>query len=241
MVGSVPNLAFKDQLNGIAYSTTAVGTEIMYTTDGGLTWTMDPIVPNPATADTLQGKLYTSSITAIPNTGYVSYGTAQDRNPRLSNRGASFSHTGHGLTWTDIDKGRDLYTAASFIQCGAGGYQGYLGGFTSATGSGGLYQIANTCALLATKAKASRPALLTAAPNPSPDGQIQLHFAEAIQPGTSLAVFDALSRPVLARALAATTTGSDTAPLDLTHQPPGIYTLRLTTPAGAATHKLVIQ
>ncbi len=244
LVGQVEHLAFKDALHGVAFtSATATGSsapQLVATANGGLTWTLAQL-PNPATADTVQGKFYQNGIAAIPHIGYVSYGVAIAGNPNRSNRGASLSYDGRTF-WTDLDNAHDLYTAAGFVQCGAG-YRGYLGGQTtaqgagSAVGTGGLYQ-ANACVALAAR-PAARPQPFTVAPNPSADGRFQLHLTEPLAPGTRLTVTDALGRPVLTRALAPTAT--NTLPLDLGQQTPGVYILRLTSALGTATQKLVIQ
>ena len=206
MTGSVPHLAFKDQLHGLAFTVLASGLQVMTTADGGLTWTMQT-PPNPTTADTLRGKFYQAGIAAIPNVGFVSYGRAIANNRNRSNRGASFSPD--GVTWTDIDNGGEEYLSASFLQCGPVGFQGYLGGSTapatptSAGGTGGIYQVANSCALLTSKPAAHRPALAVV-PNPSPTGVFELQLDEALVGAAHLLVTDALGRTVVARSLAAT-------------------------------------
>lgn len=69
-------------------------------------------------------------------------------------------------------------------------------------------------------------------PNPAPDGRFTIR---ATQPGARYTVLDAVGREVATGAL----TGPETA-LDLRHQPPGLYLLRLTGPDGrTATRQLV--
>lgn len=258
MTGSVPNLAFKDSRNGIAYKPTTSGMELMWTADGGQTWFMDTDMPDPATADTLRGKLYRFGISAIPKLGYMSYGDAIPSSRLLQNRGASFSCTGHGKTWQNVDKMRATYIGADFINVSTPSnpraYAGYLGGFTDPAtltnptgGTGGIYQVATTgataplCITGTTKQDAELKRGMTVSPNPSANGVFQLHLTDGIKAGTMLTVFDALGRQVLSRELSATAANSKSLNVDLSKEKAGVYTLRLTTAAGIATQKLVIQ
>ncbi|MBC7446923.1 MAG: T9SS type A sorting domain-containing protein, partial [Hymenobacteraceae bacterium] len=81
------------------------------------------------------------------------------------------------------------------------------------------------------------PRHLAAWPNPSPDGRFRLALPAPATPGTVLLITDALGRRV-ARLHPAP--GATEATLDLQAQPPGVYAVRLTTPAGrTATARLV--
>ncbi len=203
-------------------------------------------MPLPAGADTLRGKFYSTSLTAIAGQGFVSMGQAEPGNPRRSNRGVSFSPD--GMRWYDLEKAGPAYTAAAFAACagspGSPTFQGYLGGTTDAAGAGGLYQIApQTCARLplATARRTLNPLALTATPNPSATGVFRVELAATVAPGTQLTVFDNLGRVVLTHELLAPASGTTFFGLDLHRERPGLYTLRVASSAGVAVHKLLIE
>ena len=238
-LGEINRIAFKDALHGVAFATRATATEVITTADGGLSWTLQTL-PNPLTADTLMGKFYCGGLTAVPGVGFVSYGAARPRLGVRADNGASFSPNGVGLSWRDLDKGHALYAAAGFLTCGINGFQGYLGGTTSAGGQGGLFQVGPGCAALrplAARNEAGAAGAFAVVPNPSATGRFVLNLPQGLAAGGQLAVFDALGRPALARSLAAVeATGSVSFELPRA----GMYVLRLTTPDGSSTRKLVV-
>ena len=98
----------------------------------------------------------------------------------------------------------------------------------------GLYRL-TTQALptRATEPTAARPA---AYPNPSPDGRFWLPAPAGGAGGTTWRVLDALGREVLApQPLSA---GLPNPAVDLSAQPPGLYTLELRSAAGVARQQL---
>ena len=248
LVEYITALAFKDQLNGLAFNrqllpsgTTVVN--LVRTTDGGQTWAPLPL---PAGADTLRGKFYSTNLTAISGKGFMSMGQAEPGNARRSNFGVSFSPDGQ--RWFDLEKGGRTYNTAAFTSCPGStdprAFQGYLGGFTDATGAGGISQISPvTCALLplGTARPAANLLALTVLPNPSTTGVFRVQLATNVTPGTQLTVFDGLGRVVLAHELTATATGTTSFGLDLHRERPGLYTLHVASPAGVATQKLLVE
>ena len=237
----IERLAFKDALHGVALATSATATEVVTTADGGLSWTRQT-PPNPLTADTLLGKLYRGGVVAVSGVGFVSFGAARPRTGVRADHGASFSPDGVGRSWRDIDKGHALYTSAAFVACGAGGYQGYLGSRTDASGRGGLFQVGPGCAALplATRPGGAAAGAINVAPNPSTTGRFVLSWPQGLPAGGTVNVFDALGRQVLARPLAASPAAGSAA-LELPRAVPGVYVLRLLTPSGASTHKLLVD
>ena len=103
-----------------------------------------------------------------------------------------------------------------------------------------LDNVALVSSPLATRASAATQELLAVAPNPSPAGHFVI--SSPARPGLAaapLTVLDALGRTVAQQpAQAAPTT---TRPLDLSHLPLGIYTLRLATAEGILTRQLVVK
>lgn len=255
-MGEIQHLAFKDALHGLAYThSTTAGSELMTTADGGLTWTLQTL-PDPTTADSLRGRFYWYGVAAIPNVGFMSFGGAVARPRRLSEIGASFSCEGIGKSWVDVDKGRrringyTTYFSASFMASGNNGYSGYFGSVTPSNPlqqlpyePGGFFQVnagATTPAcLLPNRAAATALFPFTISPNPSLGGRFRLNFTETVVPGTQLAVFDALGRLVLQRNRFPT--GFAPLELDLSKVPAGLYILHLTSSAGTAAHKLVVE
>lgn len=237
-LGSINRIAFKDALHGVAFSTSATATEVITTADGGLNWTMQT-PPNPLTADTLVGKFYRNGLTAVPGVGFVSYGAARSRTGVRNDNGASFSPDGVGRSWRDIDKGHERYLAASFLTCGVNGFQGYLGGTTGA-GGGGLFQVGPGCAALRPLAthRGAGSSAFAVTPNPSTTGRFVLNLPQGLAAGGQMTVFDTLGRPVLARTLAAVEAAGSVA-FELPRA--GVYVLRLTTPSGSSTCKLVVE
>ena len=88
-------------------------------------------------------------------------------------------------------------------------------------------------------ARAAAPAIAVQAyPNPSPDGRFTLQ----LPPATSAAevrVTDALGREVAREAWASAPRSNYS--LNLSAQPPGVYTVRVQTAAGSAVHKISIR
>ncbi len=247
-LGQVQHLAFRDGRHGVAYTRLYGATELMATADGGQTWTLQTL-PNPTTADTLRGKFYGTGIAAIPGVGFVSYGAAQPGVAQRTNFGVSFSPTGLGQSWTDLDKGHHAYQAAALLACGAGGYRGYLGSTTARAtsasnqgGEGGLFQVPPTGCAAAPLAVAKLVAAPTLAvwPNPSGTGRFQVQIAAGLAAGASLRVTDAVGRTVFERQLGPAT-GAVLVPVELDRCPAGLYTLCLTTAGGSTARKLVVE
>jgi len=94
--------------------------------------------------------------------------------------------------------------------------------------------------IAATRASAATQELLAVAPNPSPAGHFVI--SSPTRPGLAaapLTVLDALGRTVAQQPAQAAPTA--TRPLDLSHLPLGIYTLRLATAEGILTRQLVVK
>ena len=114
-----------------------------------------------------------------------------------------------------------------------------MGGTTGA-GGGGLFQVGPGCAALrplATHHGAGASAFAVT-PNPSTTGRFVLSLPQGLAAGGQMTVFDTLGRPVLARTLAAVEAAGSVA-FELPRA--GVYVLRLTTPSGSSTRKLVVE
>ncbi len=266
LLGQVGEIAFKDQLSGIcsAYDAGSNTTSLAYTTDGGTTWTLSTL-PDPLSPDSVQGRFYQFGFAAIPGRGFMSFGASVETATGNPHYGVSFSPTGIDKSWKDVEKfefaqpnatpptlrNGFVYLSASFVADNSvpGGYRGYLAGTTrpavSATnqgGNGGIYQVnAGARVPLGTVRSAALQAGLSVSPNPSTNGVFKLNLTDGIKAGTLLTVFDVMGRQVLSRELSATAIGSQAVSVDLSREKTGVYTLRLTTEAGIATSKLVVQ
>ncbi|TGE28992.1 T9SS type A sorting domain-containing protein [Hymenobacter metallicola] len=220
LVGAITKIAMSDANNGIAFN----DSDLIYTTDGGNTW---------------QSQFYTGNfnhndLAHVPGTNIiVSVGTSVPTPSGPNDYGSSYT-TDNGATWIDIDRGREHRTV-DFASRTAG----YTGAVTSASGTGGVYKASAT--ILSTARNSELQKALAVYPNPSSSGVFELQLRSGIKAGTSVRVFDALGRQVLNQHLNATAVASQVAPIDLSKQKAGLYTLELRTSAGVAQQKLVIQ
>nr|WP_236668895.1 T9SS type A sorting domain-containing protein [Hymenobacter rubidus] len=91
---------------------------------------------------------------------------------------------------------------------------------------------------------ASRTALagtsVVVAPNPTPDGRVNVQLTGYRQ-ATTLALFDVLGSQVLAATLAAPDAQGTTYPLNLSQLPAGVYVLRVRTAGGVEMCRIVRQ
>lgn len=81
--------------------------------------------------------------------------------------------------------------------------------------------------------------LLSAAPNPSPDGRYRLSSSEPALLAAPLVVLDAAGRQVRREAALRPGPALAERPLDLSDLPAGLYTVQLLAPTGVVTRKLV--
>lgn len=157
-VGSSASMAFKDSNNGLLITvdgevTGQTPTVSLYpTTDGGQTWSPNPIIPN--------GPMYYGDITYVkgtPNT-YVSTGnTTAD----ATKTGSSYSTDG-GLNWIAIDNGQQRGTV-QFLNSTTG----WCGDFADAAQTKGIFKFSGNLAL-ATNENAVK-STLKVFPNPAVD------------------------------------------------------------------------
>lgn len=239
LLGGITRLAFKDDLNGIAFNTkvdaagTATGeVNVIRTSDGGATWS--PITPVNAST----GSFYYYDIDAV-NGRYYSVG---QRFPASSpgvavDFGSSYSTD--GINWTSVNTSQGFFAFDVVTGATTGTVAGYAGAATDANGVGGLYKASNVVAL-ATR-NAALQGTLSVYPNPSASGLFQVDLGSSLKAGAQLTVFDVVGRQVQTRALNAAAIGAKTLSLDLSGEKAGVYTLQIRTESGIATQKLVIE
>ncbi|HEX8328411.1 MAG TPA: T9SS type A sorting domain-containing protein [Hymenobacter sp.] len=238
---NLTHIAFKDDLNGIAYNTKATGTvrtaaNYIRTTDGGATWaTFTPV-------NTTNGSFFLNDIDAV-NGVYYSAGPRfpQGATQVAEDFGSSFSTDGVNWTNMTISSGRragyffsiDLIPGAT-----AGTTVGYGGLLTDGNGAGGVFKFSRTPT--ATR-NAELQRELSVYPNPSATGLFKVEFGGGLKAGAQLSVVDVLGRRVQAQTLTATTIGAKSINLDLSNEKVGVYTLQIRTDAGIATQKIVVE
>jgi photosystem II stability/assembly factor-like uncharacterized protein len=236
---SISRLAFKDDLNGIAYNQklNAAGDDVaevnvIRTSDGGATWS--PITP----INTRTGSFFRFDIDAV-NGRYYSVGLRfPSANPLVAeDLGSSFSTD--GINWTNLNDSQGFFAFDLIDTPITSAITGYAGAVTDANGAGGIYK-ANSIAVTATRDAALQSAL-QAYPNPSQTGVFKVNLGSALKGNAHLTVVDALGRQVRSQALNASAVGSKEINLDLSTQKTGVYTLQIRTDAGIATLKLVIN
>ena len=156
--GSSATMAFRDSNNGLLITvdgavTGGTATVSLYaTTDGGQTWSPNPIIPN--------GPMYYGDITYVkgtPNT-YVSTGIT---NADATKTGSSYSTDG-GLNWIAIDNGQQRGTV-QFLNSTTG----WCGYFADAAQTAGIFKFNGNLAL-ATNENAVK-STLKVFPNPAVD------------------------------------------------------------------------
>lgn len=200
------NITFSDPMNGLIVSRIP---SIKRTTDGGVTWV--PVTP--------AGPFFASDMAAIPGSAstYVSTGA----NPQES-LGSSVTYDA-GLTWTLLDTAVQ-HTAVIYRDA----QHGWTGGFTSATGTGGVFEYVGTP--LATSREIVRESAAVY-PNPT-TGLVRLAGAD---PRETVAVSD-LSGRVLRR-LAVPANGQ----LDLRGLAAGLYQLTVTGGRVTRTTRVAVE
>lgn len=234
--GSITRLAFKDDLNGIAYneegsSAGITAINVIRTADGGTTWsTITPV-------NTAAGSFFYLDIDAV-NGRYYSVGERfplTKPQPVAADLGSSSSTD--GINWTNLNAGQE-FTRFDLIELGAANATGYAGFVTDAQGGGGVFKAGSV--LTATRDAALQRAL-SVYPNPSASGVFKVDLGSELKAGAQLTVVDALGRRVKSQTLNASVIGSKTLNLDLGNEKAGVYTLQIRTEAGIATQKLVIE
>ncbi|GAB3839784.1 T9SS type A sorting domain-containing protein [Hymenobacter jeollabukensis] len=207
------SLAFKDVNNGLLASQGG----LLTTTNGGNSW--------QAIANT--GTLHTTKVKAIPGTQF--YMSVGPDDTGTNNYGVSYSYD-QGLTWHELAS-NTYFSSFDY----ANSTTGYFGAYTDANGQGGVYRTSQ--ATLATQPAAAGPAAFSLAPNPSPDGTVQLHTAAPT--GARLRICDVLGREVYARTLPAAT--GQSLVLDLAGQAKGVYIVSLTAGPHTQQQRLVLR
>ena len=237
LLGGISRLAFKDDLNGIAYNVkanaagTAIGeVNVIRTSDGGATWSsITPV--NAAT-----GSFFYQDIDAL-NGRYYSVGSRFPSAAPFAAADLGSSTSTDGINWTQISSSRG-FTTIDVVAGTTANPAGYAGFATDAKGVGGIYKASNIA--LATR-NAALQGTLSVYPNPSATGLFSVDLGTYLKAGAQLTVVDVLGRQVLAQVLNATAIGSRTLSLDLSAEKTGVYTLQIRTEAGIATQKLVVE
>ncbi|MBF9237500.1 T9SS type A sorting domain-containing protein [Hymenobacter sp. BT683] len=236
LLGSINRLAFKDDLNGIAYNLSADNGEltsvnVIRTADGGATWS--PITP----INTATGSFFWYDIDAVDGR-YYSVGTRFPESATSVAEDFGSSYSTDGINWVNLSTGQPFLALDVIAGSGASSVVGYAGAATTEDGSGGIYKASN---VLSATRNAALQGALSAYPNPSHSGVFQVSLGSVLKGNAQLSVVDALGRQVRVQALNATAIGSRQVNLDLSGQKAGLYTLQIRTDAGIATKKLVIE
>ncbi|HEX8504666.1 MAG TPA: T9SS type A sorting domain-containing protein [Hymenobacter sp.] len=231
----VTRLAFKDDLNGIAYNSQTTGAgaavNVIRTTDGGANWTTISPVNGAG------GSFFTYDIDAADGR-YFSTGERFPFSSTPQNADFGSSYSTDGITWTNLNSGLPFNAFDIIGSSSATSVVGYAGLGTDENGVGGLFKGNGT--LLATRDAALQRAL-TVYPNPSASGLFKVDLGGTLKAGAQLSVVDVLGRQVLAQTLSAAAVGAKSVNLNLSNEKAGVYTLQIRTDAGIATQKLVIQ
>ncbi|OGX86165.1 T9SS type A sorting domain-containing protein [Hymenobacter glacialis] len=238
LLGYINRLAFKDDLNGIAYNVevnaaqTAIGAvNLIRTADGGATWS--PITQ----VNSNKGSFFYQDIDAVDGR-YYSAGTRFPAAAPLQAGDLGTSFSIDGVNWTQISSDFG-FTALDVISgSGTNSLIGYSGFVTEATGAGGVFKASS---VVAATRDAALQGVLRAYPNPSQTGVFRVETGAFLNGAATLTVVDALGRQVRAQALTPAAVASKGFNLDLSSEPPGIYTIQISTATGIATQKLVMQ
>ncbi|WP_310391763.1 T9SS type A sorting domain-containing protein [Hymenobacter sp.] len=240
LIGNIQRLAFKDDLNGIAYNvqlnaanTAVTEVNLIRTADGGATWS--PITP----VNTATGSFFRFDIDAVDGRYYSVGQRFPPATPQAvaADFGSSFSTD--GINWTNLNNSQGFFSFDLISGPNATTPVGYAGAASdTVTAEGGIYRYSNT--ITATRNTALQTQL-SSYPNPSHSGVFKVDLGSFLKGGAELTVVDALGRQVLAQTLTATAIGSKNINLDLSREKTGVYTLQIRTDQGIATQKLVID
>lgn len=238
LLGGINRLAFKDDLNGIAYNLTVANgavtaVNVIRTTDGGATWS--PITPVNAST----GSFFRYDIDAADGRYYSVGQRFPASNPAVAaDFGSSYSTD--GVTWTNINTSQGFFTFDVIPATTAGVNPGYAGTVTDANGIGGIFKTTNVNVVTATR-DAALQSSLSVYPNPSTTGLFTVDLGSTLKAGAQLSVADALGRQVKTQTLTPAAVGARKLTLDLSGEKTGVYTLQIRTEAGIATQKLVVN
>lgn len=217
---AVRSIAFRDAQNGLATYLDGDSGErqLSRTTDGGLTWARVNYT----------GIMPGFGLDNVPGTNqYVS--TGLDLGDGI--KGTAYTRD-NGQSWVTLENtNNNLFV--DFVSPTAG----WTGGISITTGAGqGMRRF--TSSVLGNKQATAAQLGYSVYPNPSADGRFEVRAKEA-RTGVVLRVSDALGREVTRRSWI----GSGASPftLDLSQYQAGVYTLEISSEAGTAHQKLVVQ
>ncbi|WP_400191249.1 T9SS type A sorting domain-containing protein [Hymenobacter sp. B81] len=223
LLAAVNHIAFADQNNGLM----ANGLDLVKTTDGGAT----------NTAIGYTGEFRDAGMDAVPglpNT-YVVVGSRDFAADSLNDYGASISRDG-GVTWDVLDSSKGMFEIDVVSPS-----VGWAGSFLGATAVNGAVYKLNRSVTLANKPMAAVKADIQVYPNPSANGVFTLRNGAVNNKIGRVVVSDALGRQVYSTNLQDARVAGQEAPIDLSKQKAGVYTMLLQTEKGSVVEKLVIQ
>lgn len=220
---SIPALAFKDAMNGLAVASNDDGSYILTTSDGGDNW----VILNDSTA----GDVYNwNDISYVPGTAgtyFITSAHFDTSDPNVGGKGSSYS-TNDGNSWTNIDK--EQRTAVAFANIN----NGWAGAFSTNATTGGLFKWGAPATVGVNSVKKDNKAILVF-PNPTNNGVISLQI-KADDVNARVRVYDLMGRVVLAENVTAAT-----ATLDLSAQAKGMYIVEVSNNGVISAQKLVIE
>jgi hypothetical protein len=213
-LGAVEDMSFSSPLAGLITE----GSDIMRTTDGGVTWT--PVA-------NYTGNFYTSDIKYVPGTGntYVSTGAATGA------QGSSYSING-GQTWVDYDNGLQR-TALDFFSPTVG----FAGGFNTDAVTNGIFKFTSTVINGISDDEFTKNVAVF--PNPT-SGLLNIKFDNVAGNAVSINVTDVLGRTVLSKT-EKVNGGLFSTKLDFNNYTKGVYTLKIQAGEKVSVRKIVIE
>ncbi|NHM05615.1 T9SS type A sorting domain-containing protein [Flavobacterium sp. CYK-4] len=206
-------LAMKDENNGIIV---AQDFRFFRTSDGGVTW--NPEVPN--------GYFRNFEVAFVPGTQDFYVTTGED--PDGIGRGSSYSYDG-GLNWIDINETDEVPNDGANSLSFYDPTNGLSGGFTASSVSGGIWKwIANALSTSSFSKDKAYSAFIN-----STTGNLEVNGKNI----SSISVFDVLGKQVYNGNFASV----DTVAINANNFNSGIYLVKVTNNAGAASTVKVVK
>ena len=176
LLGGISRLAFKDDLNGIAYNVKVANNAIsevnvIRTSDGGATWSR--ITP----VNTANGSFFRYDIDAVDGRYYSVGARFPVTTPTAVAADYGSSSSTDGINWTNLNNSQGFFAfdlISGPATAPAGSATGYAGAATDANGVGGIYKASSITVTAARDA--ALQSVLSAYPNPSHSGVFKVEL-----------------------------------------------------------------